>query len=201
MGPSYHKAINAGLSEMQATKYSNYVYRKTLLPMRDSERQKTYNAEFSFEADFSHVRERMDFKDCQKFVKRVMKSKLWEEFANKKCEMHRIDRAPTNVTIVEFNSKSWAGVCYGNLIKLDKITGMNKYVILHELAHAAGFGHHDYRFRWALLKLVSRFLGQSEAKGLKKSFREHKLRYTKPTIKEPEAWLTAASRAPIKSYE
>lgn len=196
MSASYRKAIKSGLNETQAINYESYVRRKTRLPTRDSERQKTYNAEFAFESEFPHVRERMEFKECEQFVKRVLKSKLWAQFVNDDMNMRRINKAYRNVSLCEFKSRSWSGMCFGNVIKLDSHTGTNKYVILHELAHSAGFSKHDYRFRWALLKLVSRFLGQAEAKGLKKIFREHKLRYTPPTVKDPQAWLKAARRAP-----
>ena len=199
MTVAYRKAISAGLSKTQAWDYDDYVRRKSRLPTRDSQRQKTYNAEWDFEQNFPHVRERMEFKDCEKFVKRVLKSKLWEQFANDDMDMRRVRKAYKKVNLYEFKSRSWAGLCYGNMIKLDSQSGTNKYVILHELAHAAGFNRHDYRFRWALLKLVSRFLGQAEAKGLKESFRKYKLKYTRPVIKEPVAWLKAVERAPIKS--
>lgn len=197
---SYRKAIKAGLNETQAANYDDYVRRKTRLPTRDSERQKTYNAEFAFESEFPHVRERMEFKECEKFVKRVLKSKLWSQFVNDDMKMRRLQKAYRKVSLYEFKSKSWAGICYGNIIKLDSHSGTNKYVILHELAHAAGFNKHDYRFRWALLKLVSRFLGQAEAKGLKKAFRDHKLRYTRPTVKDPQSWLKSSQRDTYMLY-
>lgn len=197
----YNSALLEFVDEDLAYKYYEYVLRKSdVHKWKDSERQRTYNAEFAFEKRHPHVTKEMPIKECRKFVKRVLKSKLWEEFVAEKSGygVYGKRKAVKNVKVVEMNSSRFSGVCYGSIIKLDASTGTNKYVILHELTHSAGFNKHDHRFRAALLRLVSRFLGREEAKGLKLSFRKKKLRYTKPTIKSPEAWLNAVKRAPIK---
>ena len=75
-------------------------------------------------------------------------------------------------------------------VRLQPSCGMNKWVVLHELAHSAGHMHHDVPFRQALLKLISRFLGVEVAKELKRQFRKNKVKMTvSQTIKSPEKWL------------
>ena len=197
----YNSALLEFMDEDLAYKYYEYALRKSdIKKWKDSERQKTYNAEFAFEESNPHVTKVMSIEECQKFVRRVLKSKLWGEFVAEKSEHGEYGKrkAVKNVKVVEMNSSRFSGVCYGGIIKLDTSTGTNKYVILHELTHSAGFNKHDHKFRAALLRLVSRFLGRAEAKSLKQSFREHKLRYTKPVIKGPEAWLKAVQTVPIK---
>ena len=67
---------------------------------------------------------------------------------------------------------------------------MNKWVVLHELAHTAGHMHHDVPFRQALVKLISRFLGTEVAKELKRQFRQRKVKMTvSQNIQSPEKWL------------
>jgi hypothetical protein len=67
---------------------------------------------------------------------------------------------------------------------------MNKWVVLHELAHTAGHMHHDVPFRQTLVKLISRFLGTEVAKELKRQFRARKVKMTvSQVIMSPEKWL------------
>lgn len=195
--PCYEEALKFMNKEL-AYKYYEYVVRKNTFHWKDSEKTKTYRAEWKFESQFPHVKKPLTLKECERFVNRVLKSKLWSDFDHGRCISTRQNRASKKVQVEEMRSKSLAGSCYGNLIRLDSTSGMNKYVVLHELAHAAGFSKHDHRFRATLLRLVSRFLGRAEAKALKKCFREAKLRVTPPTVKSPEAWLKACERAPIK---
>jgi predicted metal-dependent hydrolase len=192
----YTDAIKV-MDEEIAYKYYQYAVRKNSHGWKDSERSKTYDAEWKFEANYPHVTKELTLKECRTFAKRVLKSKLWENFNHKNDPAIGLRSACKTVRIEQMRSNSLSGVCYRELIRLSE-SGMNKYVVLHELAHAAGFGKHDYRFRECLIRLVSRFLGREEAKALKKCFREKKLRVSRPIIKSPEAWLKAVDRAPIK---
>ena len=54
---------------------------------------------------------------------------------------------------------------------------MNKWVVLHELAHSVDICT-TTSFRQALLKLISRFLGVEVAKELKRQFRKNKVKMT-----------------------
>ena len=194
----YNSALLEFMDEDLAYKYYEYAVRKNAHGWKDSERSRTYKAEWEFESQYPHVTKKLTLKECQSFAKRVMKSKLWEQFNHKKDLAVGLRSACKTIQIEQMRSNSLSGVCYGDLIRLSE-SGMNKYVVLHELAHSAGFSKHDYRFRECLIRLVSRFLGREEAKALKKCFREKKLRVSAPTIKSPEAWLKAVQRAPIKA--
>ncbi|MGB2194673.1 MAG: hypothetical protein ACPH54_08705, partial [Candidatus Poseidoniaceae archaeon] len=73
-------AINEGLTNAQAEKYSAYYRRKTVLPKRDSERTRTYEAEWKFEREHGGLMGKLDeFSDVEKFVKQVTASKTWEK--------------------------------------------------------------------------------------------------------------------------
>ena len=43
----------------------------------------TYKAEWKFESQYPHITKKLTLKECQSFAKRVMKSKLWEQFNHK----------------------------------------------------------------------------------------------------------------------
>ena len=91
---------------------------------------------------------------------------------------------------VNYNARIAGQATSGGRIRLQPSCGMNKWVVLHELAHTIGHMHHDVPFRQALLKLISRFLGVEVAKELKRQFRKNKVKMTvSQTIKSPEKWL------------
>jgi hypothetical protein len=69
---AYSRAIDAGLTRSQAQRYSDYHRRKTVLPKRDSEKTKTYNAEWKLENEHPELIGPLnEFKDVEKFVKQV----------------------------------------------------------------------------------------------------------------------------------
>lgn len=64
----------------------------------------------------------------------------------------------------------------------------NKAVILHEIAHVVTSPYvawHGWEFCDNLLKLVSRWLGQDEARRLRESFKAKKVRYRAPRKRKP----------------
>lgn len=193
----YNSALLEFMDEDLAYKYYEYAMRKTKPKWKDTEKTKTYRAEWKFEAEFPHVMEDLPFKECEKFVKNVTKSKLWKQLVSEGF------MGSERVTVQMMRDMGWrarlAGCSYGSFITVSPSGGCNKYVLLHELAHSAGFRGHDHRFRNVLLRLVSRFLGRAESKGLKSHFRKSKLRVTPPIVKSPESWLKAVRRAPIKA--
>jgi hypothetical protein len=54
----------------------------------------------------------------------------------------------------------------------------SKFLILHELSHAAGYNNHGRGFRAFQIKIVSRFLGREAAGKLKKAYKDSKLSVT-----------------------
>ena len=153
----------------------------------DSGRNKVYKSEWATEAKFPECKQSMTEKEITKFFKRVVKSKTYQTLSEKGCI-----KQPTLefMKTVNYNARIAGQATSGGRIRLQPSCGMNKWVVLHELAHSIGHMHHDVPFRQALLKLISRFLGVEVAKELKRQFRKNKVKMTvSQTIKSPEKWL------------
>ena len=152
----------------------------------DSGRNKVYKSEWATEAKFPEVKKSMTEKEIIKFFKRVVKSKTYQTLSEKGCSNPTLEFMKT----VNYNARIAGQATYGGRIRLQPSCGMNKWVVLHELAHTAGHMHHDVPFRQTLVKLVSRFLGTEVAKELKRQFRQRKVKMNvSQTIKSPEKWL------------
>ncbi len=191
---AYCRAIDAGLSSSQAHKYSDYYRRKTVLPSRDSEKTKTYNAEWKLENEHPELIGALnEFKDVEKFVKQVTSSKTWEKVS----QFHKTVRVVKSRNMG--SRATYMGRSHGQWIEISPAFDYNKYIVLHELAHSAGHDHHHVTFRECLLKLVSRFLGRETAAILKSNFKEQGLRVVPSKPKDPEVWLRAAQRAPLSN--
>lgn len=137
---------------------------------RDSERKKTYESEWGFEHTDAYANLDLDLKSVEgveKFVRRVVKSKMY--FQNGGSRYKKI-----KVGIKHY--RNYSGKTDGRTIWLSK-NYLNKYVVLHELAHTMGHMHHGRSFRKCLLALVSRFLGTEAAKALKTEFKKRKLAF------------------------
>ena len=151
----------------------------------DSGRNKVYKSEWATEAKFPEVKKSMTEKEITKFFKRVVKSKTYQTLSEKGNSNPSLEFMKT----VNYNARIAGQATYGK-VRLQPSCGMNKWVVLHELAHTAGHMHHDVPFRQALVKLISRFLGTEVAKELKRQFRQRKVKMNvSQTIKSPEKWL------------
>lgn len=151
----------------------------------DSGRNKVYKSEWATEAKFPECKQSMSEKEITKFFKRVVKSKTYQTLSEKGNSNPRLEFMKT----VKYNARIAGQATYG-MVRLQPSCGMNKWVVLHELAHTAGHMHHDVPFRQALVKLISRFLGTEVAKELKRQFRQRKVKMTvSQTIQSPEKWL------------
>ncbi len=187
----FDKALQAGLGWEEAHQYSNYVGKKNRVKKtgrtanKDSSRSKVYQAEWKFQETYDNEGS-MNLKAATNFVDRVTNSKLWKEFD-----------APEFIRVEMMRDMKYAataGRAYGSMIKLAPSCA-TKYTILHELAHCAGFMHHDIGFRKTVLKLVSRFMGVQAAKDLKKEFKANGLKMTvKNKILEPLEWMAAKEK-------
>ena len=191
-----------------ANKYANYVAKKLKQQKTgrlqnsyvDSGRNKVYKSEWATERKFPECKKSMTEKEVTKFFKRVVKSKTYQSLSEKGCSNPSLEFMKT----VNYNARiAGQATSYGK-IRLQPSCGMNKWVILHELAHTAGHMHHDLPFRQTLVKLISRFLGTEVAKELKRQFRAHKVKMSvSQTIKSPLKWLEdynkmAAMRQKVK---
>ena len=151
----------------------------------DSGRNKVYKSEWATEAKFPECKQSMSEKEITKFFKRVVKSKTYQTLSEKGNSNPKLEFMKT----VNYNARIAGQATYGK-IRLQPSCGMNKWVVLHELAHTAGHMHHDVPFRQTLVKLISRFLGVEVAKELKRQFRKNKVKMTvSQGIMSPEKWL------------
>ena len=192
---AYKSALATGQTGNDlANKYASYVEKKTRQIKRnrlqnshvDSGRNKVYQSEFATERKFPECRKSMTEKEITKYFNRIVKSKTYQQL---------VVNGHSNPTLefmkeVKYNARiAGQATSYGR-IRLQPSCGMNKWVVLHELAHTAGHMNHDIGFRQTLVKLISRFLGTEVAKELKRQFRQRKVKMTvSQTIKSPLKWL------------
>ena len=172
-------------------KYLSYRSKRSLAVRRgrtafkDSNQSRVYEAESQYHHNMGYGKRFKTIDECEKYVNRIIKSKLWAELCGGDAKV---------VTIGAMNSRRWAGMAYGSHITLSN-SGYNQYVILHELAHCCGNMHHDISFRRDLLRLVSRFLGRENAQCLKHAFKTHGLKLSmKSSVKEPLEWFASYNK-------
>lgn len=154
---------------------------------RDSERQKTYSAEWAFERAYYAINppKVTTLADAQNLVRRVVKSKHYAVNAKN-------PKKSPKVGVKHY--RRYGGKTDGFNIWL-KETSINEYLVLHELAHTMGHMHHGRSFRQCVIGLVSRFIGAEAAKMLKKEFKERKLAFG--DARKPQTfdkWLESRNR-------
>jgi hypothetical protein len=164
--------------------------------LHDTERKKCYRAEWDAALAFSTFRngltedtDLLSEAELREFADRVTRSKTYEKI--------RVNHSygPVRVQMMQNRSGGIGGKATYNKIWI-KPRCATKYLVLHELTHAAGYMNHGVGFRVALLKLVSRFLGTAYAKILKDCFKKQKLKTTMPkiNIKSYEEWSACYKR-------
>jgi hypothetical protein len=113
-----------------------------------------------------------DIAEAEKFAKKIYKSKtwskLWKESINDNVAKI-FDSNPRIVAMSNRNKKN-SGFTNGRVVTLAQ-AGLNRYTLLHELAHCLGHMHHGRSFRQCLLKLVGVFMGADEKAILKNEFK------------------------------
>ena len=164
---------------------------------KDSERLKTYKAEWRFQANFGSGREFESIAEVQKYVNKVTKSKTFSKLVADGPTIEQLFR--DNKVRVAAKSRNTgrgtAGLASPGRITLDTLVGMNEYTVLHELAHCVGHWHHGRSFRKALLALVSRFMSAADAQFLKDEFKAGKL--SVGNARKPmsyDQWVAAKTR-------
>ena len=208
-GTDAYQLASKSMNHELANKYAEYYTKKTRQIKRnrlqnsyvDSGRNKVYQSEFATERKFPDCRESMTEKEITKYYKRIVKSKTYQTLAS---EGRGQSNPPLRIMKqVNYNVRVAGQASYRG-VALQPSCGMNKWVVLHELAHTAGHMHHDVGFRQTLVKLISRFLGTDVAKELKRQFRSRKIKMTvSQIIQSPEKWLDnyrkmAAMRSKVK---
>ena len=172
-----------------ATKYSVYVQKKlrakryVRTASKDSTKNKVYQSEWDFQKQVE-IKKFADYDEARKYMKNILKSKTWKSVVT-----NRGHSDPFLIEKKKVSNERTAGMSWGYKIQLSSQSGLDQYTLLHELAHSAGYMHHDVSFRQCLLKLVSRFMGREAAKILKTEFKKRGLKMTlKTKIMTPEQW-------------
>lgn len=162
---------------------------------RDSERLKTYRAEWAFGSANGQGKEFSTIEEVQKFVEKVCKSKTWAKLWEENERMQKLTKTVPVKMKQTGHGRRTAAFTNGYSITVDPLCGMNEYTMLHELTHCLGHMHHGRSFRRDLLKLVSRFMGRDSATALKGEFKKAKLPCGEP--RKPlsyEQWMAARIR-------
>jgi len=138
---------------------------------KDSERTKTYKAEWMFQRQILDVTF-ADITEAQKFAKKIYKTKTWQKLWQESINdnVAKIFDATPRIVAMNARNKKNSGYTNGRTVTLAQ-TGLNRYTLLHELAHCLGHMHHGRSFRQCLLKLVGVFMGAEEKAILKNEFK------------------------------
>ena len=163
---------------------------------RDTEKLKTYKSEWSFQSR-AEIPDFKNLTDAQNFANKLYKSKTWIKLWKKSVEedVGKIFSGQPQGVGMSRRSKTMSGYTNGTTVTLCPTTGMNKYVLLHELAHCLGHMHHGRSFRQCVLSLVGAFMGAKEKKILKEEFKKKKLACGEP--RKPmsyENWVASVRR-------
>lgn len=141
----------------------------------DSERGKTYQAEFAFQRRYK-VKDFKNLKEAQKRAKQIYATKKWQKVWKLEGRTERDLMKQPAVVLKERNTgRGTAGWTDGWSVVLDSKAGLDEYTLLHELTHCLGHMHHGRSFRRALLELVGAFIGADAKKILKEEFKKRKL--------------------------
>lgn len=176
---------------------------------RDSSQQKVYDAENAAIREVKNIKCKvtraklealtsngyMEWKDVERFFKKVSKSATYQKLCKKNKESKYISQK-ANVSfspiLKKFQGHRFGGMAYGNgVMKINPISGMCKPTILHEFAHLCGNMNHDWSFRADYLKLCSMFIGKEFAKLTKKEYMKRKLKttFSEKKVKTVEQWV------------
>jgi hypothetical protein len=200
---AYQGAVKI-MSHEYANKYANYWSKKQKViktgkaNFKDAGRQKTYNAEFAAIAEYRNKYpndvkfKRLDWKQTQKYFKKIAKSKTYKDICIKQDASRPGVTQPTLEKAHFRGATAGQATWYGSM----RLAETNcPYTIVHEFAHLCGNMHHDIGFRRDVIKLSSRFLGTEFAKMLKGQFKKSKLKVTvSQHIMTPEKWIESVMR-------
>ena len=146
---------------------------------RDTEKRKTYRAEWAYAKNMGGKDTFASIEEAEKFAKRIYKSKTWNKIweENFRCwQTADVGSRKPMIVAAQRDSKRLGGYTDGQRVTLYK-SGLDKYTLLHELAHCLGHMHHGRSFRKTVLALVGTFLGADHKKELKRCFKEQGLKY------------------------
>ena len=133
-------------------------------------KKKVYDTEWSVEAgrrDFS-AKNKLTIGEARKLVAEVLKSGLWKQ-ARRNAPKPGKKRQKSVVVDINNRFKQWAGMSYGGRIELSP-RHIDKFTVLHEMAHEAGYGGHGRGFRLMQVLLLAKFGDLSVARKLHRAY-------------------------------
>jgi len=192
------------MSHDYANKYANYWQKKNRTiktgkaNRKDAGRQKTYNAEFAAIAEYKNKYpestkfKRLNWKQSERYFKKVAKSKTYQALCAK-TDASRMGQKQPTLQLAHFRGATAGQATSWGTMRLAQTNC--PYTIIHEFAHLCGNMHHDIGFRRDVIKLSSRFFGTEFAKMLKGQFKKAKLKVTvSQHIMTPEKWIESVMR-------
>ena len=142
--------------------------------------------------------------EAKALVSEVLSSGFWKK--SKKNAPLPVNARPASILLkVKTLKPNIAGSSYAirSEIHLDKDKGMNRFVLLHELAHQAGYGNHGRGFRLAQVLLLAKFggkgVGLRMARKLHKTYVARKLPVVLSDIPPVMSWREYTVKA-VKSW-
>lgn len=162
------------------------------VPLRDSQRQRAYNAERAAFSGMLYARETPDafqtFQDVLRYVRRIERSATWEKM------LALTDRRRVGTLDVRQGKSNWRATGSRWELVLPQ-WAWTVPIVLHEMAHAAVPGaRHNWPWAQVYLRLVRRFIGVEAHARLKSAFDEHGVKYRvgskpKPVVVQFESRL------------
>lgn len=157
--------------------------------VRDSQRSRVYKAERKVYHLGAPLRE---VKDIERFIKKQLA---------RKAITRRYPDATKKVVVGDGRGRR-AACAWGDWKISIPLWARHEMVVIHELAHivanrhygSRGVAAHGWEFCSVFLDLVRFIMGREAHDALKASFKEHRVRFTKPRARKP---LTAEQKAAL----
>jgi hypothetical protein len=170
----------------QYLKEFKYKQNKGAYRKKDSERQKTYNAESVYRKAMNVP---LTYKNLEAYKEsaeelhnKIVNSKTWAKHT----------KYPHIVPYATFSSRLGGANADQHRVKYG--SSRSAATVIHELSHSIGNLHHGRSFRQSQVMLTGRFLGAEHKKALMKAYKEAGLSYGKERKpKSYEQW--------VKSYK
>ena len=165
--------------------YEQYKRSRRNTVWQDSRKGRLYKAEWASQKVPAFAEANTQFAsydEAEAYMKKVLRSSKWRKLNTDPDYMNH-NTVRTQITLIKKKDMGYrsriAGTAWRDAIQLCPSAGLNKYTLLHELAHSIGNWDHKRRFRRVLIQLVDRFMGGESAKILKLEMRKRGLVYAK----------------------
>lgn len=190
--------IDAYIRYVKKIKQHNALVSIGKLTINDSQTERVYSAEYKFEQEFD-VGVFENEQSIQKFTKKVLESDTWKQIQFNNLFAEYSIKTPKIRVVCKKTPKGIVAHAYhdGLIVLNTTPEGMNKFTLLHELAHQAGYMHHDWGFVHAFVVLVEEFMGKKEGQRFKEILTGRKVKFSakRKTPKFPTEWIGYYRRA------